>query len=132
MACQQRSRILIMRFVFFGAVLFAVIMASLPQPPQIPGQPSDKVQHIMAFAVLTLLARLAYPATKRWRLFVRLAVLGALIEAVQAIPVLHRDASLLDWLADCGAVAITMGLIGLATKKRSKDPSVSVDLPFSN
>lgn len=70
MACQQRSRILIMRFVFFGAVLFAVIMASLPQPPQVPGQPSDKVQHIMAFAVLTVLARLAYTATKRWRLAV--------------------------------------------------------------
>ncbi len=116
MACQQRSRILIMRFVFFGAVLFAVIMASLPQPPQIPGQPSDKVQHIMAFAVLTLLARLAYPATKRWRLFVSLAALGALIEAVQAIPVLHRDPSLLDWLADCGAVAITMGLMAFVSR----------------
>jgi len=116
MACQQRSRILIMRFVFFGAVLFAVIMASLPQPPQIPGQPSDKVQHVIAFAVLTLLARLAYPATNRWRLFVSLAAFGALIEAVQAIPVLHRDPSLLDWLADCGAVAITMGLMAFVGK----------------
>ena len=116
MAGQQRSRILIMRFVFFGAVLFAVIMASLPQPPQIPGQPSDKVQHIIAFAVLTLLARSAYPATKRWRLFVSLAFLGALIEAVQVIPVLHRDPSLLDWLADCGAVAVTMGLMAFVGK----------------
>ena len=109
MACQQRSRILIMCFVFFGAAWFAVIMASLPQPLQIPGQPSDKMQHIIAFAVLTLLARLAYPATKRWRIFVSLAFLGALIEAVQAIVALHRYASLRDWLADCGAVAITMG-----------------------
>lgn len=116
MACQQRSRILIMRFVFFGGVLFAVIMASLPQPPQIPGQPSDKVQHVIAFVVLTLLASLAYPATKRWRLFVSLAALGALIEALQAIPMLHRDASLLDWLADCGAVAITMGLMAFVGK----------------
>lgn len=116
MAGQQRTRILIMRFVFFGAVLFAVIMASLPQPPEIPGQPSDKVQHVIAFAVLTLLARLAYPATKRWRLFISLAFLGALIEAVQAIPMLHRDPSLLDWLADCGAVAITMGLMAFVGK----------------
>ncbi len=116
MAGQQRTLILIMRFVFFGAVLFAVIMASLPQPPEIPGQPSDKVQHVIAFAVLTLLARLAYPATKRRRIFVSLAFLGALIEAVQAIPVLHRDASLLDWLTDCGAVAITMGLMAFVSK----------------
>ncbi len=116
MAGQQRTRILFMRFVFIGAVLFAVIMASLPQPPQIPGQPSDKVQHIMAFAVLTLLARLAYPATKRWRLFVSLAFLGALIEAVQAIPMLHRDASLLDWLADCGAVGTTLGFMAIMSR----------------
>lgn len=116
MAGQQRTRIQFMRFVFFGAVLFAVIMASLPQPPQIPGQPSDKLQHIIAFAVLTLLARLAYPGTKRWRLFVSLAALGALIKAVQAIPVLHRDPSLLDWLADCGAVAVTMGLMAFVGK----------------
>ncbi len=116
MAGQQRTRILFMRFGFFGAVLFAVIMASLLQPPQIPGQPSDKVQHIFAFAVLTLLARLAYPATKRWRLLVSLAFLGALIEALQAIPMLHRDASLLDWLADCGAVAIIMGLMTFVGK----------------
>ena len=105
-----------MRFVFFGAVLFAVILASLPHPPEIPGQPSDKVQHIIAFAVLTLLAWLAYPATKRWRLFVNLSALGVLIEVVQAIPALHRDANLLDWLADCGAVAMTMGVIALAKK----------------
>jgi hypothetical protein len=109
-----------------------MIMASLPQPPQIPGQPSDKVQHIIAFAVLTLLARLAYPATKRWKLFASLAFLGALIEAVQAIPALHRDASLLDWLADCGAVAVAMVIMSLTTKKRSGDPSASVDQPFGN
>lgn len=57
-----------------------------------------------------------YPATNRWRLFVSLAAFGALIEAVQAIPVLHRDPSLLDWLADCGAVAITMGLMAFVGK----------------
>lgn len=116
MSAEQRPRILIMRFVFFGAVLFAMVMASLPQPPQIPGQPSDKVQHIIAFAVLTLLARLAFPATKRWKLFACLAALGALIELVQTIPPLHRDASVLDWLADCGAVAVVMGIMALASK----------------
>ena len=60
MAADLRSRIVVLRLAFCGAVLFAMVMASLPQPPQIPGQPSDKVQHIFAFAVLTLLAVLAY------------------------------------------------------------------------
>jgi peptidoglycan/LPS O-acetylase OafA/YrhL len=116
MVAERRTRILIMRFVFFGAVLFAMVMASLPHPPQIPGQPSDKVQHIIAFAVLTLLARLAYPEAKRWRLFASLAVLGALIELVQTVPALHRDPSVLDWLADCGAVGVVMGIMALASK----------------
>jgi hypothetical protein len=110
-----------MRFVFFGAVLITMAMAILPQPPQIPGQPSDKVLHIIAFAVLTLLARLAYPATKRLRLFASLAVLGALIELVQTIPALHRDARILDWLADCGAVAALMGIMALASKDAGAD-----------
>jgi len=33
------------------------------------------------------------------------------IEAAKAISALHRGPSLLDWLADSGAVAITMGLM---------------------
>ena len=112
----HRLRIRLIRLVFAGAVLFAMVMASLTQPPQIPGQPSDKVQHIIAFAVLTLLARLAYPATRPWVLFAGLATLGALIEAVQAVPALRRNASLLDWLADCGAVAITLAAMALADR----------------
>lgn len=116
MAADLRSRIVVLRLAFCGAVLFAMVMASLPQPPQIPGQPSDKVQHILAFAVLTLLAVLAYPRARRWRLFASLAAFGALIEVVQAIPALHRDASVLDWLADCGAVAITLGVMAAASK----------------
>ena len=118
MASQQHSRIPLLRFVFFGAVLFAVIMACIPEPPQIPGQPFDKAQHAIAFAVLTLLAQWSYPAARKWQIVVSLAALGALIEAAQAIPAVNRDASLLDWLADCGAVlAITATRI-LATKIR--------------
>lgn len=105
-----------MRFVFFGAVLFALVMASLPQPPQLPGEPSDKVQHVLAFVTLTVLARLAYPAARRWIVVASLAAFGALIEAVQAIPALHRDASVLDWAADLAAVLVALAILELATK----------------
>jgi len=36
-------------------------------------------------------------------LLLGLMAFGALIEMVQAIPQLHRDSDLLDWLADTGA-----------------------------
>ena len=33
----------IAKALFFAAALFALVMALLPHPPQIPGEPSDKV-----------------------------------------------------------------------------------------
>jgi len=117
MADPKLHRFPLIRLLFFGAVLFALVMASLPQPPQIPGQPSDKVQHIIAFVVLTVLARAAYPAVHPWKILVSLGGFGALIEAVQAIPALHRDASMLDWLADCMAVAVTLCVLAIGLKR---------------
>lgn len=113
MMSPRPSRFPFMRMAFSGAALFALVMASLPQPPQLLGRPSDKVQHIIAFVVLTLLARAAYPTAERWKIFFGLAAFGVLIEAVQTMPSLHRDASLLDWLVDSIAVAATLGVLAL-------------------
>lgn len=128
MAAKRHFRVLIIRTVFFSAVLFAMVMASLPQPPEIPGQPTDKTQHIFAFAVLSLLARLSYPAARHWTLFTSLAAFGALIELVQTIPDLGRDASILDWLADCGAVAVMMGIMACLLTITSKGDVTHGDL----
>ena len=76
-----------------------------------PGEPNDKVQHIIAFATLTLLGSFAYPAVALLKLLVRLSLFGAFIEVVQAIPALHRDSDVLDWVADTGAVAVVLLLL---------------------
>jgi len=86
-------------------------MAIVPHPPEIPGEPSDKVQHITAFATLALLGSFAYPLTTLGNLLVRLSLFGAAIEIIQAIPVLHRDSDVLDWLADTIAVASVLLLV---------------------
>ena len=99
------------RVAFAASALLAVVMASLPQPPELPGQPSDKLLHIIAFATLTLMARLAYPRAKIWPIFIGLGALGAGIEFIQAIPALGRDASLTDWLADVLAISAVLGVI---------------------
>lgn len=52
MSAEKRPRILIWRFIFFEVVVFAMVIASLPQPPQITGQPADKVQHILPFLAM--------------------------------------------------------------------------------
>jgi VanZ family protein len=86
-------------------------MAVLPHPPQVPGEPNDKVQHIIAFATLSLLGSFAYPRTALLRLLAGLSLFGAFIEVVQAIPVLHRDSDVLDWLADTVAVIVVLLIV---------------------
>jgi VanZ family protein len=86
-------------------------MAVVPHPPEIPGEPSDKVQHIAAFATLALLGSFAYPRAGLVKLLAGLSLFGALIEVVQAIPSLHRDSDVMDWLADTLAAAVVLALV---------------------
>jgi VanZ family protein len=99
------------RAIFWTAAGFAFVMAILPHPPEVPGHPSDKVQHIAAFATLSLLGGFAYPRTDLMKLLIRLSLFGAAIEVVQAIPALHRDSDVLDWLADTVAVAVVLLIV---------------------
>ena len=99
--------------------MFALVMASLPKPPQLPGEPSDKIQHIMAFATLAALGATAYPRTPLVRLLIGLAAFGALVEIIQLIPPLHRDAQLTDLLADILAAAAILALVQLFRRRPS-------------
>lgn len=108
------------RTAFWCAALFALVMASLPHPPPLPGTPSDKIQHIIAFVTPTGLAALAYPAARVIVIILALVGFGGAIELVQAIPALHRDASLLDWIADTAAVGITLAAVAALRLVRSR------------
>jgi hypothetical protein len=87
-------------------------MAVLPHPPRLPGEPGDKVEHILAFITLALLGAWAYPKTALPQLLVRLSLFGALIELVQAIPLLQRDSDPVDWLADTVAAGLVLAAVG--------------------
>jgi VanZ family protein len=100
-----------MRATFWAATCFAFVMAVLPHPPQVPGEPNDKVEHIIAFATLAALGSLAYPRAALVKLLAGLSLFGALIEVVQAIPALQRDSDVKDWLADTAAVAVVLALV---------------------
>ncbi len=92
---------------FCAAVLFAVTMALLPKPPKFAGDEfGDKFHHILAFAVMTGLGLMAFAWENRWRLAERLSFLGAMIEVAQAIPALHRDCDIRDWVADSLAIVV--------------------------
>ena len=95
-------------FAFWCAAAFAFVMAVLPHPPQVPLNPTDKIQHIAAFSCLAVLGSLGYPRLPMLRLAAGLCAFGALIEIVQLIPVLQRDSDVADWAADTAAIAVTL------------------------
>ena len=104
-------------YAFWAALVFAFVMAVLPKPPQLPGQPSDKIQHILAFTVLAGLAAAAYPRARLIRILLLLSAFGALIELVQTIPALHRDGDWIDWVADTAAAAVVLLLARIVRKR---------------
>lgn len=93
-------------WMFWAASLFALVMAMLPNPPQIVDA-SDKVQHMLAFALLAGLAALAWPR-RLLAIGLGLFAFGGLIELLQTIPALHRDAQAADWLADVAAATAVL------------------------
>jgi len=97
--------------IFWAAACFAFVMAAVPHPPEVPGEPNDKVEHMIAFATLAMLAAFAFPRTALLRLLVGLSLFGALIEVVQAIPALQRDSDIKDWAADTVAAGLILGLV---------------------
>jgi VanZ family protein len=104
----------LLRIAFWAAALFSLVMASLPRPPRLPGDPGDKVLHMLAFATLAALAAAAYRQTSLLVILLGLSAYGALIELIQLIPALGRDAELVDWLADtvaAGAVLLVAAFV---------------------
>ena len=107
----KARRLTALRVAFWAGAAFALIMALLPHPPQLPGEPSDKLQHIAAFLTLGALGSLAYPRANPLHLGAGLSLFGAIIEILQLIPALHRDGDPLDWAADTAAVALIIVLL---------------------
>jgi VanZ family protein len=110
----KERRTAILRAIFWVAIVISFLAAINPQPPQLPGAPSDKIQHIAAFLVLGALAFLAFPNTKPVTLLLGLSVFGAVIEFVQMVPALQRDGDVMDWIADTAAAAIILTVLYLS------------------
>ena len=112
--------LLLFRIAFWSALLFAFTMAVLPHPPQLPGAPSDKIQHILGFATLAALAVAAYPKKSFLRIALWLSVFGLAIELLQLIPALNRHGDAVDWVADTFAVAVILATLWAIRHLREK------------
>jgi len=108
------------RLLFWLALAGAVVLALMPQPPQLPTDRfGDKFNHILAFATLAALAALGWPRAEKLRVVERMSFLGALIEVAQAMPVLHRDCDIRDWAADTLAIVVVTVVFALLGRRRT-------------
>lgn len=108
------------RLAFFAVALFATVTALLPSPEFEPTFAyADKVKHFAVFALLATLAWFGFPEAPRRLIVERLSFLGAGIEVLQSIPVLHRDCDVLDWATDTVAVVIAVLLLARVLPRRS-------------
>lgn len=101
--------------LFWTALIFAYVAAILPQAEAPRIASSDKVEHMIAFFTLAVLARLGYRSVATLRIALMLATFGAVIEFTQLIPMLHRDGEIADWLADVAALTVALVLVNLLT-----------------
>lgn len=99
------------RVIFFVTLIGTLLAAFLPDAdaPTLGG--SDKLNHIAAFVTLSVLAAWAWPRTRLWRIAVAMSAIGGMIELVQAIPFIARDAEWADWYADSTAAVAALAVV---------------------
>jgi VanZ family protein len=100
------------------AILFAPGSDVPPSPPGV-----DKLVHGGLFLALALSGRWA--GVRQTALAVLLPLYAAASELIQAIPALHRDASLGDWLADVVGVLLGLAIWAAIARRRPGAPDPS-------
>jgi hypothetical protein len=89
---------------FFAALIFTFYSAIIPPKQAWQLAPWDKAEHFIAFYALTGLAVAAFPRRNLFVLGALLSGLGAFIEFVQGLDIVHRDRDFWDWVADTIAI----------------------------
>jgi VanZ family protein len=92
------------------ALLVVLALTLIPRPPAITAEVNDKVEHATAFLVLAALGMIGWPS-RRLVCVIALAVIGAAIELLQGTTLIHRDMSLLDWIADLLGIGIGASIV---------------------
>ena len=106
------------RMIFFVTLIGTLIAAFMPAADAPTLGASDKLNHIAAFVTLSLLAAWAWPRVRLWWIAVAMSATGGLIEAVQAIPFIARDAEWADWYADTFAAGVALLIVAALRQVR--------------
>ena len=106
-----------MFWLAFAAITVIALLPGPAAPPRLLG--TDKIEHAIAFAVLSLLAGFGWRGLPLWFVALGLIAHGTLIELVQGSPILQRTTSFADIAADGVGIALGLGLLVLLGLRRS-------------
>lgn len=106
---------------FFIALIAILFLALKPATGHFRTHfPIDKINHFIAFFVLMALSIAAFPKIKISILFIFLALLGIIIELLQATPFINRDMELGDFIAELIAMFAVLGVYFAAIIRTNK------------
>ena len=106
----------IMPLLFWSLMILTTVLMLIELKPHASGMLYvDKIQHALVFMLLTLSGLLAY-AHKKWFVLSGLTLFGIVIELLQGMYTLTRQASVADWIADVVGIILMISLIGLNKK----------------
>ncbi len=101
--------------IFWAMLIFTTILMLIELAPKQAGWMHwDKLQHVLVFMMLSLLGAHAY--LHRYYLAIGLILYGAIIEVLQNMFTITRQASIYDWVADF--VGVYVGLVIFALLQR--------------
>ena len=114
------------------STIILVITTHLPQdvmPDRLQVSGLDKLEHVVAYGVITLLFILSFKNSfsvfSAMILFFAISTVGAVDELTQ--PFVNRVASPIDWLADIiGIVAVLFSSLYVISSKRQTSPNVDL------
>ena len=101
---------------FVGTYIVVLVASLLPTSALPKVDLSDKVEHVIAYAVLAVLGGKAFPG-RPWLLAAALAANGVGVEFLQHAMALGRQGDVLDALANTLGIAAGLGAVGLMRRR---------------
>lgn len=99
----------IFALLFILALVVAIVLAVRPAPEMLPKiNHFDKIQHVVAFMLISLLGFAAWPRRPLMVVLVML-IYGLAMEVAQSFTA-YRQGDYQDWIADAVGVAAAFGL----------------------
>lgn len=110
---QSRWSRLALKALFWIGALVGLLLALVPTPPALLAGIPDKAQHFIGFSTLALLATLAYPRVALPVIGLGLSAFGLVIEILQSLPGIDRDADLMDGVVNALGIVSILILVHL-------------------